>query len=114
MQFEFRTNALDRDSVKKSIEFLATELGRLHLGRVRFDFDDASTLPFNPDDHHMGTTRMHDDPTQGVVDTNSRVHHLNNLYVTGGSVFPSGGFANPTITMVAMALRLADHLRSIT
>ncbi|HAO54567.1 MAG TPA: hypothetical protein DCR03_03090 [Gammaproteobacteria bacterium] len=112
MQFEFRTNALDRDSMKKSIEFLATELGRLHLGRVRFDFDDARTLPFNPDDHHMGTTRMHDDPTQGVVDTNCRVHHLNNLYVTGGSVFPSGGFANPTITMIAMALRLADHLRS--
>ncbi|MCZ6888163.1 MAG: GMC family oxidoreductase [Gammaproteobacteria bacterium] len=113
IKFDFRTNPLDRESVAKSIEFLATELGRLGLGRVRFDIDDPVDLPFNPDDHHMGTTRMHEDPKLGVVDVNAKVHGLRNLFVTGGSVFPSGGFANPTITMVAVALRLADHLKGI-
>jgi choline dehydrogenase-like flavoprotein len=80
---------------------------------VRFDIDDPVDLPFNPDDHHMGTTRMHENPKLGVVDVNAKVHGLRNLFVTGGSVFPSGGFANPTITMVAVALRLADHLKGI-
>jgi choline dehydrogenase-like flavoprotein len=61
----------------------------------------------------MGTTRMHEDPSQGVVDANCRVHGLQNLFVTGCSVFPTGGFANPTLTIVAMALRLSDHLRQV-
>lgn len=60
--------------------------------------------------HHMGTTRMHADPAQGVVDANCRVHGTRNLYVVGSSVFPSTGYANPTLTIVALALRLADHL----
>ena len=64
--------------------------------------------------HHMGTTRMHDDPRQGVVDANCRVHDLANLYVAGSSVFPTGGVANPTLTMVALAIRLADHLNQTT
>jgi choline dehydrogenase-like flavoprotein len=62
--------------------------------------------------HHMGTTRMADDPTRGVVDRNCRVHGLDNLYVIGGSVFPTGGAANPTLTIVALTLRLAEHLKS--
>jgi choline dehydrogenase-like flavoprotein len=61
--------------------------------------------------HHMGTTRMHDDPTQGVVDANCRVHGLNNLYIAGSSVFSTAGFANPTLTIVALAARLADHIQ---
>lgn len=61
--------------------------------------------------HHMGTTRMHVDPRQGVVDPNGRVHGVDNLYVAGSSVFPTVGAANPTFTIVALALRLADHLR---
>jgi choline dehydrogenase-like flavoprotein len=62
--------------------------------------------------HHLGTTRMHDDPTQGVVDCNARVHGVDNLYVAGGSVFPTGGFANPTLTILALTLRLGTHLRA--
>ena len=61
--------------------------------------------------HHAGTTRMNADPRYGVVDADGRVHGTDNLYVTGGSVFPSAGFANPTLTIVALALRLADHLK---
>jgi choline dehydrogenase-like flavoprotein len=62
--------------------------------------------------HHLGTTRMHPDPARGVVDENCRVHEMTNLYIAGGSVFPTGGYANPSLTIVALSLRLADHLRS--
>jgi choline dehydrogenase-like flavoprotein len=61
--------------------------------------------------HHMGTTRMHVAPEHGVVDENSQVHGTTNLHVTGSSVFPSGGYANPTLTIVALAARLGDHLK---
>jgi choline dehydrogenase-like flavoprotein len=60
--------------------------------------------------HHMGTTRMHPDPRHGVVDTNCRVHGIDNLYVAGSSVFPTSGSGTPTITIVALALRLAEFL----
>lgn len=62
--------------------------------------------------HHIGTTRMADDPAQGVVNKDCRMHAVDNLYVAGSSVFPTGGHANPTLTIVALALRLADHLKS--
>lgn len=61
--------------------------------------------------HHMGTTRMHVDPHQGVVDSSSRIHGIENMYVAGSSVFPTGGWANPTYTILALAIRLADHLK---
>jgi choline dehydrogenase-like flavoprotein len=63
--------------------------------------------------HHMGTTRMHDSPRQGVVDRHCRVHELGNLYVAGSSVFPTAGANFPTFTLVALALRLADHLKQL-
>lgn len=69
--------------------------------------------PVDPDvHHHAGTTRMHTDPRQGVVDPDLRVHGLGNLYVVGASVFPTAGVANPMLTILALSLRLADHLRS--
>ena len=60
----------------------------------------------------MGTTRMHVDPKRGVVDSNCRVHGIENLFVVGSSVFPSAGYANPTLTIVALTLRLADNLKA--
>ncbi|MBL8323721.1 MAG: GMC family oxidoreductase [Rubrivivax sp.] len=60
--------------------------------------------------HYMGTTRMNDSPTQGVVDRHGRMHDLGNMYIAGSSVFPTAGANFPTITLVALALRLADHL----
>jgi choline dehydrogenase-like flavoprotein len=62
--------------------------------------------------HHIGTTRMSVSRSDGVVDRDCRVHGVENLYVAGSSVFPTGGHANPTLTLVALALRLADHLRA--
>lgn len=60
--------------------------------------------------HHMGTCRMADDPNRGVVDRNCRVHGVDNLYVVGGSVFPTVGAMQPSLTIAALALRAADHL----
>jgi choline dehydrogenase-like flavoprotein len=77
----------------------AAQLKGLHdAGRFGFFF------------HHMGTTRMSDDPADGVVGRDCRVHGLSNLYVAGSSVFPTGGTAAPTLTAIALGLRLADHL----
>jgi choline dehydrogenase-like flavoprotein len=63
--------------------------------------------------HHMGTTRMSADPGSGVVDADCRVHGLDNLYVAGSSVFTTGGSGTPTLMLVALSLRLADHLRAL-
>ena len=63
--------------------------------------------------HHMGTTRMHANIGKGVVDANCKVHGMSNLYVSGSSVFPTAGSDNPTITIVALALRAAEHLEGV-
>jgi choline dehydrogenase-like flavoprotein len=63
--------------------------------------------------HPMGTTRMSSTPGTGVVNTECRVHGVKNLYVAGSSVFPTGGHANPTLLIVALAARLAGHLGHI-
>ncbi len=60
--------------------------------------------------HHIGTTRMSADPALGVVDADLKVHGLDNLYVAGSSVFPQGGISNPTFSIVALSIRLAEHL----
>jgi choline dehydrogenase-like flavoprotein len=60
----------------------------------------------------MGTTRMHDDPRHGVVDADCRVHGIGNLSIAGSSVFPSYACDDPTMTIVALALRLSSHLKS--
>ena len=99
------------------------EEDRAGLERVRLVFAaamEASRLfhvalePDTPPDpnahHHAGTTRMHRDPAWGVVDATGRVHGVENLYVTGASVFPTAGFANPLLTILALATRLSEHL----
>ncbi len=63
--------------------------------------------------HHMGTTRMSDDPRHGVVDANLAVHGVPNLFIAGSSTFPTYGASNPTLNLVALTLRLADHLRGL-
>jgi choline dehydrogenase-like flavoprotein len=67
-------------------------------------------LKFNSAAHHIGTTRMALSPEKGVVNENSRVHGIDNLYVAGSSVFPTGGHANPTLTIVALSIRLGEHI----
>ena len=94
---------------------LTRALEHAGLGRLEFRAElaaDGQPYALEGGKHHMGTTRMHRDPRQGVVDPDGRVHGLANLYVAGSSVFPTGGYANPTLTIVALALRLADHLKT--
>jgi choline dehydrogenase-like flavoprotein len=64
-----------------------------------------------PGDHHMGTARMSKNPEDGIVDPNLKVHSVDNLYLASCAVFPTGGYANPTLTLLALAIRLADHLK---
>ncbi len=105
---------LERRTAERCARLLGEELGRLGVGRVRVDdwllAEDPSWRHAGPKYHHMGTTRMSEDPSTGVVDPDCRVHGVDNLYVAGSSVFPTSGMANPTLTIVALALRLADHL----
>jgi choline dehydrogenase-like flavoprotein len=113
VELDWQLSDADRASVVRATELLGAELGRADLGRLRLTIDGAAAEW--PSDlaggwHHMGTTRMHEDPRQGVVDGDCRVHGIRNLYVAGSSVFTTAGSATPTLTIVALALRLADHL----
>jgi choline dehydrogenase-like flavoprotein len=116
VKLDWRLTALDRRSFRGFYEVLGRELGRRGIGRVRMHdwvlASESSTWPKSLGGgwHHMGTTRMHSDPRQGVVDPSCRVHGLANLYVAGAAVYPTAGCANPTLTLVALSLRLSDHL----
>lgn len=115
-QLAWRLGELERRSVLAFTKTVAAELGRLGLARVRIsdwlsDPKSGWGGEMHGSFHHLGTTRMADDPKQGVVDRNGRVHGVGNLYVAGGSVFATAGPSNPTMTIVALALRLGDHLR---
>ena len=83
----------------------------LTLYRAEPEEIDPLGFPIGMGFHHMCTTRMAADPTEGVVDADCRVHGIDNLWVAGSSVFGTGGVATPTFTIVALAARLADHLR---
>ena len=102
-------DAGDYRSAEDTLRALGETLLRLERGRVRLN-NDRIYLQVDGQGHTLGTTRMGTDPSRSVVDGDCRVHGYANLHVAGSSVFPSGGYANPTITIVALALRLADRL----
>ncbi len=118
---DWRLSALDKHSVRELARSLGREFDRLGLGKVTtMDWleDDSSEWPADPTIgnhpiggyHHMGTTRMSSSPAQGVVDAHCTVHGMANLHIAGSSVFTTGGWANPTLTLLAMAHRLAHHI----
>lgn len=91
----------------------AKEMARLNLARVQlspFILDEKLEIPATGFGHHMGTTRMSDDPRYGVVDRNCRVHGIGNLYLAGSSVFSKCGGHNPTFSIVLLSLRLGEFL----
>lgn len=115
---DWRLSPLDAHTMRTAALTFARHVAERDVGRARLrDWVTADPIDW-PDiaedevagKHHMGTTRMADDPRRGVVDRDCRVHGLANLYVGGSSVFPTGGHANPTYTVVQLALRLGDHL----
>jgi len=114
VQLDWRMNDLDRHTFARTLDLLGLELGRTGVGRFRIGVGQEVSEVFDQfvsAEHAMGTTRMHKELDKGVVDADCRVHGIGNLYVAGSSVFPSSGHANPTLTLVAMAIRLADHIK---
>jgi hypothetical protein len=93
-------------------ELLGQYLQKNNIGSLKADATDLNDLPYTDASHHIGTTRMSDSPRTGVVDVNCKVHGIENLFIAGSSLFPTCGYANPTWTIVALALRLAEHLRN--
>ncbi|MFT4255977.1 MAG: GMC oxidoreductase [Pseudoxanthomonas sp.] len=114
---DWRLTPLDWHTYRTTARIVGEELARVGAGR----FEPESWLQAGNDatpglqgtSHHIGTTRMDPDPHRGVVDLDSRVHGVDNLYVAGSSVFPTGGWAFPTFTLVAMSLRLAEYLHGL-
>jgi len=96
------------------MEAFARHFGASGIGRVRIRMKDPdASPPTRGGDHHLGTTRMATDAADGVVNADCRTHGVANLYLAGSSVFATSGFANPTFTITALALRLADHLKGL-
>lgn len=114
IKLHWRWNDIDIHTIKRVQEILKQEIAHAGIGELIIERDGNLPKLLHPGTHHhMGTTRMHDDPKQGVVDRNCKVHGVSNLFVASSSVFPTGGYANPTLSIVALAIRLADHVKTI-
>lgn len=116
VKLDWRMLPLDLHTIQACVTQFGASLGKAGLGRVKLptDWQDGSwadRIVGGP--HHMGTTRMAAAAADGVVDRHCRVHGIGNLYLAGSSVFPTSGYANPTLTLIALAVRLADHLRTL-
>ncbi|MGE5515159.1 MAG: FAD-dependent oxidoreductase [Bacteroidota bacterium] len=110
---DWRASAQDVDGVVAAHRLLAEQMERSGVGRLEVD-EDAIRHGYNAvGGHHMGTTRMADSPERGVVDADCRVFGMDNLFIAGAAVFPTSSHANPTLTLVALAARLAEHLRQL-
>ncbi len=109
-------SAIDKKTVLTINTLLGQQVGAAGIGRVKladFLLDQDEQLPDYTSGgwHHIGTTRMSDNPKQGVVDSNCKIFGIDNLFIAGSSCFPTGGAINPTLTLVAISLRLSDHLK---
>ncbi len=114
VRLAWRLSERDKQNLFRMHEMVGNQLGSAGLGRLKMELqEEQDGWPFDVhgSHHHMGTTRMSDDPKTGVVDRNCRVHGVDNLFVAGSSVFPISGQANPTMNLVALAVRLADHIK---
>lgn len=111
LRLDWQLTEIDRRTHSTTAELLRDGLVRLGLGKwLKGSASEAVERDVGYCNHHIGTTRMSDCPEQGVVDSDCRVWGTENLYVAGSSVFPTGGWANPTFSIIALTLRLADHL----
>jgi choline dehydrogenase-like flavoprotein len=114
LRIDWRYTAGDVDTVQRAIALLAAEFARTGVGRLDYDAGsvEAEMTRYGAyGGHHIGTTRMGSDPRSSVVDSDCRVHGVDNLYVAGSATFPTSSQANPTLTVVALSLRLAARLR---
>jgi choline dehydrogenase-like flavoprotein len=114
---DWRLTDLEKHSICAFSNAVAVEFERLGLGSIEFS---ESNWPQDPQqfdqvlhdsNHHIGTARMSASPDEGVTNSDCRVHGIRNLFVASSAVFPTGGYSNPTLTIIAMAIRLAEHLK---
>lgn len=114
-RLDWRLSTEDKQSFRSNVIAIAASFGARGDSRVKSLLSDNDVWPeINMwGNHHMGTTRMGDTEQNGVVDRNCQVFGLKNLYIAGSSVFTTSGAANPTLTLVALAVRLADHIKSL-
>jgi choline dehydrogenase-like flavoprotein len=123
-ELHWNTVIRDWESIVESVSIAVSEIERKWGAESKILIDRRWPWPWTPippgfrtwstwGNHHIGTTRMADDELSGIVDGNCRVHGMTNLFVVGSSVFPTGGFANPTFTIVTLSIRLARHLITI-
>jgi choline dehydrogenase-like flavoprotein len=107
-EVHWRWRPRDQHNLERVKSVFAVALRDANIGKVQIR---EGVRPDPNAYHHAGTTRMHAERKLGVVDANGLVHGTNNVYVAGASVFPAAGYANPTLTVVAMALRVADQIK---
>jgi choline dehydrogenase-like flavoprotein len=116
LRVDWRYTPVDVDTVSRSIALLAREIERTGVGAFTYDPADIEfemTRYGAYGGHHIGTARMGTDPAHSVVDPDCRVHGVSNLSIASCAVFPTSSQANPTLTVVALALRLAARLRAL-
>jgi choline dehydrogenase-like flavoprotein len=116
-RIEWSLGELDRRTIAVFHELLREQLQRARMGELDSELLDRRSPAFDglhDASHSMGTTRMGHDPATSVVDRDCKVHGIRNLFIAGSSVFPTGGHANPTATIAALAIRLADHVKART
>ena len=117
LRIDFRFDQEDIASVVRAHELLDKDLQAAGLGKLRWRYGDgahAAVADAARDGYHqLGGAVISDAPADGVVDRNCQAHGLENLFIASGCVFPTGGQANPTLTIVALACRLAEHIASL-
>ena len=117
VKLDWQVNAADYRTIRTLGLEVAKEMARSGFARVQlkdFILDNTKDISeFGMHAHQMGTTRMSEDPKFGVVDKNSKIHGFKNIFVAGSSVFPTGGGANPTLTIVMLSERLGQYLAKI-
>ncbi|MEM6944025.1 MAG: GMC family oxidoreductase, partial [Pseudomonadota bacterium] len=111
---DFRVRPEEHASLRRTHEIIAEDVARRGIGRLRIEIDPEEDPPLpgrSYGAHHIGTARMSDDPKEGVTDRDARVHETENLYIAGSAIYPVCGWQNPTFTIVATSIKLADHLK---
>ncbi|MGH7267357.1 MAG: FAD-dependent oxidoreductase [Candidatus Rokuibacteriota bacterium] len=117
LRVDWRHTPWDIETIDKGLRVLAEELERTGTGRLDYAPEtlESEALRYGAyGGHHLGTARMGTSPTDSVVDRDCRIHDVDNLFVASSAVFPTSSQANPVLTIVALALRLADHLKALT
>jgi GMC oxidoreductase/NAD(P)-binding Rossmann-like domain len=108
LKVDWRFTDQDVQSIEQSIQLIGEAFIRCGIGQINAM---PTVSPAPQGGHYLGTTRMSSSPTSGVVDQHCQVHGVSNLFIASSSVFPTASYANPTLTIVALAIRLADRLK---